>query len=46
MERKEFILEDGSLYFGQCIKGSDIKHGEGIRIRSDGRVYVGYWKMN
>lgn len=39
-------LPDGSIYRGQVIKGTQIRHGRGIQEYPDGARYEGEWKNN
>jgi hypothetical protein len=37
---------NGSRYYGQLRKGSEIKEGRGIMVYTDGSLYEGFWKNN
>ncbi len=38
------MLKNGCTYEGEWLKGTDIRHGKGALIGSDGTIYEGMWK--
>jgi len=44
--RKPVEYEDGSIYYGEWMKGTKNKHGRGIQLWEDGTRYEGYFQFN
>lgn len=44
--RKPVEYEDGSIYYGEWQKGTNLRHGRGIQIWEDGTRYQGYFMNN
>ncbi len=44
LEWKLVEYPNGDRYQGQCKKGTQVKHGKGIKIFECGRCYEGNWK--
>ena len=43
---QQLKLQDGSVYSGQVVAGSQIRHGFGTQEFADGAKYVGEWANN
>jgi len=43
-ERPIASLENNAKYKGQWSKSSNMRHGYGVQVWSDGSMYQGYWK--
>ena len=45
-KRDMLVLQDGAQYQGEWNKATDMRHGRGYQIWSDGSIYEGYWKAD
>ena len=45
-EVTDLQLQDGSVYSGQVVQGTQIRHGKGTQVFPDGAQYVGEWMNN
>jgi hypothetical protein len=43
-QRPMLVLQDGAQYEGEWNTETDMRHGRGYQIWSDGSIYEGYWK--
>lgn len=44
--KKPVEYEDSSIYYGEWLKGSKLRHGRGIQLWEDGTRYEGYFENN
>lgn len=44
--RPKLPLPDGAQYEGEWDMKTDMRHGRGVQIWSDGSIYEGYWKQD
>ena len=46
VDRPCHLYKDGSIYIGQFIAGTEVRHGKGKLVKVDGSVYKGDWRDN